>query len=227
MAWFEESGTGEPAWVGNGEDKKPEMMLPTWTYFYESHGDQIIWMQEDVNLGYDAEALPAIQSVVVKPGGVVLTLKISDKAGQVLDLFYQDVELPEGFDPKASWKILARGIQTGSGEFHEIDDLGDADRTAPQTPDLRLYQVGDARLDTDQDGLSDSMEQLVTGTDPANADMDADGLLDGDEYERGTDYTLADTDGDGMTDGDEIAHRFNPLQPDNPAVKFSVFTPLR
>lgn len=41
-------------------------------------------------------------------------------------------------------------------------------------------------------------------SDPARADSDADGVLDGEEWLYGTDALKADTDGDGISDGDEI-----------------------
>ena len=54
----------------------------------------------------------------------------------------------------------------------------------------------------------------ATGTDPARADTDADGLGDGEEIETGTDPLDPDTDGDGMLDGWELEYSedgFDPL----------------
>ena len=60
----------------------------------------------------------------------------------------------------------------------------------------RFYLVGDAAVDSDEDGLSDVLERHVYGTDPLDAD----------------------TDGDGVADGVEIARSSLPLVPDAPAV---------
>ena len=59
--------------------------------------------------------------------------------------------------------------------------------------------------DTDGDGLIDSDEINVWGTDPNNPDTDGDGLPDGSEvHNLGTSPTTADTDGDGIPDGVEV-----------------------
>ncbi len=67
------------------------------------------------------------------------------------------------------------------------------------------------KMDTDEDGLSDSDELLVYGTDPFVRDSDGDGVLDDVELSLGTNPCNADTDGDGMPDGWEIRHELDPL----------------
>jgi hypothetical protein len=70
-----------------------------------------------------------------------------------------------------------------------------------------------AGSDTDSDGLDDSVETGTgvyvdpndTGTDPNNADTDADGLTDGDEVTSyNTNPNLQDTDGDTLSDFEEV-----------------------
>jgi 5-hydroxyisourate hydrolase-like protein (transthyretin family) len=65
--------------------------------------------------------------------------------------------------------------------------------------------------DDDNDGLSDSDETSVYGTDPLDADTDDDGLNDGFEVSIGTSPTLADTDGDGFSDHTERNLGSDPL----------------
>jgi hypothetical protein len=56
--------------------------------------------------------------------------------------------------------------------------------------------------DTDGDGVADSDEVDLFGTDPETWDTDADSLSDGDElFVAGTDPLVWDTDGDGVSDG--------------------------
>ena len=59
--------------------------------------------------------------------------------------------------------------------------------------------------DSDDDGLLDGEEVFDYGTDPINTDSDNDGLLDGEEvFDYGTDPADSDTDNDGLLDGEEI-----------------------
>ena len=66
-----------------------------------------------------------------------------------------------------------------------------------------FFSVGDA-TDSDGDGLSDSNERFVYGTNPADFDTDWDGIGDGEEVAQGTSPLSADTDGDALCDGDEV-----------------------
>lgn len=65
--------------------------------------------------------------------------------------------------------------------------------------------------DTDGDGLLDTEESSVYGTDPLNPDTDGDGLLDGLERDMHTNPTNADTDGGGVDDGTETSNGTDPL----------------
>ena len=68
--------------------------------------------------------------------------------------------------------------------------------------------------DTDGDGLLDTDEIYVYGTDPNDPDTDGDGLTDGDEVlVHFTDPTLEDTDGGTVGDGVEVANGTDPLDP--------------
>jgi fibro-slime domain-containing protein len=73
-----------------------------------------------------------------------------------------------------------------------------------------------ALADTDGDGLTDGFEVLA-GTDPLAADTDRDGLSDGAETTGGTNPLVADTDGDGIQDGAEGVTGTNPLLDDTDA----------
>ena len=89
-----------------------------------------------------------------------------------------------------------------------MDDLWEADHGMNwQTPE-------DANADNDADGLTNLEEYLSGCCDPQDPDTDNDGLSDGDEmHTYGTDPCDQDTDGDGLSDGWEIEHGTDPLVP--------------
>jgi len=69
----------------------------------------------------------------------------------------------------------------------------------------------DELLDTDGDGLKDSVEMGTYGSLPGLSESDGDGLADGDEVNsHGTDPADADTDGDGANDGLEVGYGSSP-----------------
>lgn len=80
---------------------------------------------------------------------------------------------------------------------------------------LSLEGVVLKNVDSDGDGLTDSEEIDLYGTDPTNPDTDGDGLSDGDEVlVDGTNPLQADTDGGGVGDGQEVlVDDTNPLDP--------------
>ncbi len=79
-----------------------------------------------------------------------------------------------------------------------LDTVDGADADANGLQDWVEARIGDA--DTDSDGIKD-LDELLLGSDPLNADMDDDGLCDGDEaLITQTDMFSADTDQDGIAD---------------------------
>lgn len=81
------------------------------------------------------------------------------------------------------------------------------DFSAPIAENMTLYAkweaFDDGITDTDNDGMSDEMEEML-GLDPTKADTDTDGLLDAEEIGiTGTDPLLPDSDENGVNDSDE------------------------
>ena len=83
--------------------------------------------------------------------------------------------------------------------------------------DTMFFVIG-LTVDTDDDGLSDSFESLVSGTDPASSDTDGDGMPDGREVLLGTDPLVndmaADPDADGISNYWELFNGTDPHEED-------------
>ena len=95
----------------------------------------------------------------------------------------------------------------------DLDSDGDGITDSNETD---VYGTNPDNPDTDSDGLNDYVEIFTTGTDPVDADTDDDFLNDGIEINVNyTDPFDNDTDDDGITDGLEVLNYFtNPLVPD-------------
>ncbi len=89
-----------------------------------------------------------------------------------------------------------------ASEDFDNDGLKDSDEIA-------IHGTNPDNPDSDGDGVLDGAE-VAGGTDPLNADSDSDGLTDGAEIALGTDPTSADSDGDGVSDGAEVATKTDP-----------------
>ncbi len=104
------------------------------------------------------------------------------------------------------WRGTGEVIVYGGSLYIDLDGDGlDVDQE---------LQAGtsDIDMDSDDDGLSDFAELMLTGTNPLDADTDHDGATDGSEVQTlGTNPLSIDSDNDGMPDGWEIAHGLNPL----------------
>lgn len=92
--------------------------------------------------------------------------------------------------------------------------LASAPPSAPEQPKPNETPPQSPRQDSDGDGLADSDETLITGTDPAKKDTDGDGLGDGVEVVNRMNPLDEDMDNDGANDGAEIAAGTNPFLPD-------------
>jgi len=115
----------------------------------------------------------------------------------------------------------------GPHRFLDDDDIAGAQslygvasapQPGPAVPPNDSPPPPSASQDSDQDGISDRDEVLVTGTDPKNKDSDNDGLSDGVEVLNRMNPLDADMDRDGVSDGQEVANGTDPFFPEQAGV---------
>jgi len=102
--------------------------------------------------------------------------------------------------------------------IQEIYGASSAQDPAPQAPPQGATPPAASGQDSDQDGISDDDEVLVTGTDKNNPDSDSDGLVDGVEVDNQMNPLDPDMDKDGVLDGQEVNQGTDPFFPEQPDV---------
>ncbi|MFK7899064.1 MAG: pentapeptide repeat-containing protein [Myxococcota bacterium] len=121
----------------------------------------------------------------------------------------------------AQFRVTFTAVATGTtqlliGTGYEADRVILAGGLEVQANGFSVVVTVGAGLDSDEDGLPDSAELNIYGTDPQDPDSDDDGLNDGDEVNvHSTNPLVADSDGDLLSDGDEVnLYVTNPLVED-------------
>jgi len=144
--------------------------------------------------------------------------------GHTLGLAHSD-------DPQA----LMYPSYSGPHRFLSQDDIAgiqaiygasSAQDPAPQAPPQGATPPPASGQDSDQDGISDDDEVLVTGTDKNNPDSDQDGLVDGVEVGNNMNPLDPDMDKDGVPDGQEVNQGTNPFFPEQPDVSSDLEGPV-
>ena len=98
----------------------------------------------------------------------------------------------------------------GDDDIAGVQDLygvGSAPEPAPEAPPANATPPPASGQDSDNDGLSNDDELLITGTDANNPDSDGDGLVDGVEVQNRMNPLDPDMDKDGVSDGEEVARK--------------------
>ena len=135
----------------------------------------------------------------------------ADNWGQVKKLLAGDGAADDYF----GWGVSISGDTAIVGAYGD-DDNGDFSGSA------YIFFLQSASVDTDNDGLSDAIENAVPCLDVSDADTDDDGIIDGMEdvnhngvVDNGeTNPCSVDTDGDGIQDGTELGYTLSDIGPD-------------
>lgn len=110
--------------------------------------------------------------------------------------------------------VIYGDANNGFTQAASIPGLSDGTGGAAVMAAFGIQADGTTAVDTDRDGLVDSMEASL-GLDAIDADSDSDGISDGYEMLRtGSDPLLADTEGDGVGDSVELSRGTSPVDPD-------------
>ena len=191
---------------------------------------------------YNKETGSIIISWITKNEGGTFDILYSDdgidfnSAASVKDIYTYEYKITEPFS-KRYFKIVQTLNNGRVGESDALLICKDENGYSMEFPDTDSDEIPDYlekafgldinKQDTDDDGLSDYEEMMLTGTDPtvyasvkegvsdSNADSDNDGLSNRKEIELGTDPVTEDTDSDGLSDGDEVGkHNTDPMKAD-------------
>lgn len=118
-------------------------------------------------------------------------------------------ELPLPAPQYGSYRVVARAVGTSNAG----EDFARLEKAAFQVKRV----MGEPNPDTDGDGMPNRYEGLHPGlqggTWDALGDLDGDGTVNREEYERGTHPANRDTDGGGETDTSEWTRGANPFDP--------------
>lgn len=114
------------------------------------------------------------------------------------------------YDGILTTEQIQKNTLEGPSASIDTDEDGISDSIEDKYDFLDPEDPSDAELDQDNDGLS-NVDEILLGSDPEEQDTDNDEILDGDEVINQTSPILADTDGDSLNDGQEISLGTNPL----------------
>ena len=126
----------------------------------------------------------------------IISWKIYNANGIVLGMFVSNDNLSAEWMNMSFPTIISTQDKANQGSGH----------LEAMMTDVEQYECeldNDEAIDTDGDGLPDTLETSQYGTDPNNSDTDGDGLSDGFEVANGLDPLVPeqiDTDGDGIDD---------------------------
>ena len=147
-------------------------------------------------------------------GEVLSTLPfVAEKAGDGYVIQFLDTDedgIPDVFEGNYSTDPMNPDTDNdGLSDFEEIYLI----QTDPNVWDSVNEGMSDAEIDCDGDGIS-NINEIAAGTNPLKIDTDEDGLSDSDENNLyGTNPLLYDTDEDGISDGSEVKMGLSPTNP--------------
>jgi outer membrane protein OmpA-like peptidoglycan-associated protein len=149
------------------------------------------------------------------PVGAGIEVFLNRKVSLVFDAGYRLMDDKTDYFSKSGGDAWAT-FKTGINIFLGSGDADDNDNDGLTNGEERTLGTNPDNADTDADGLKDGEEVRRYKTNPLQTDTDGDGIPDGEEVMKyKTDPAKSDTDGDGLNDGDEILkYHTDPLKLD-------------
>ena len=137
-------------------------------------------LKGDANLDGRFDAADALVVLRATQGSLVLSPEALD-AGDVAP-FGTGATIGDGTASVGDALVLLRGLSDADLDGDGLSrDVEAALGFSPFSRDSDGDGILDADEDADQDGLSDAIEMLITGTDRFNSDTDGDGYVDSDD----------------------------------------------
>ena len=100
---------------------------------------------------------------------VTLFIATTGEAGEKIDIYYQDLSQSNGFT-SLGWDMAVLNLSPG-GSSISWTDTGSGGRGKIDTVYARCYLVGRADIDSDGDGVPDSRETFIYGSNPNSNDL--------------------------------------------------------
>ncbi|GEM_PF-4401413 len=178
LAWLLDDSINPLSWQ---ETTPGSLNLPWSNLLWMNHqGLSSYTVQITPDLPYNHDQLPAVSTASYDPQNEEMLLDITtpNVPSPSVEIYYQDVGEAAGWTPDQGWSRAE--VLTGllPQTTYQWTDVGTVDRLHPDQTAMRVYLVADGLLDADSDGLSDTYEYLVAGTNPSSADTDGDGIDD-------------------------------------------------
>lgn len=121
---------------------------------------------------------------------------------------------------RVAWQEVRKDSRIYIYDFSLPEQTTDVDADGLSTGQENSLKSSDMNKDSDGDGIPDTDEVVLYGTNPSAVDSDGDGLNDYEElFYYKTNPVKFDTDGDSYNDGVEIMNNYSPLNPKPQKIK--------
>ena len=215
LNWCQFDGDNDQWLDQDGHPTDAKLLSGIGYWFHRHAASTLVWRPTrpyDNPFANCGGAAPQITAMALSEAQDALTLSIacSGAPGETLEIFHQDINPGEDFNPGLGWNLSASGTNTNGASVVSWTDFSVAN------PHARVYLVARQDIDSDSDGRSDANELFVHGTNPN--DRGNAGLLGKKRQDNTTQATALDTDKDGLSDTLEATHGTDAKNVNDPGI---------